>query len=261
MAVDSSNCPEDGNSTDCLLRSLMHLLNEQKKAEDNETNWDPITLSGDFGRWKRTEEDNKRAIGKWHQATEWHWNWQDMSFKSRAWVPILREDTWNMRPDLKEYTDNEETGQRPSHLTRLTTVPVRITRLLSKALKNCFSWLPHSWNQKLLTWKQWIQNSQPKYEANPAATWVRCFEKVGLEYLDNPRYKSHLQLVTADYLPDDLIAAPAYGQVGAIIAAAAATGAQVKMTDDKSLYPVILGRQFQFDFRQHPTLGTIGAYA
>ncbi|KAK1711643.1 hypothetical protein BDP67DRAFT_490611 [Colletotrichum lupini] len=166
-----------------------------------------------------------------------------------------------MRPDLKENTDNEETGQRPSHLTRLTTVPVRITRLLSKALKNCFSWHPHSWTQKLLTWKQWIQNSQPKYEANPAATWVRFFEKVDLEYLDYPKYKSHLQLVTADYLPDDLIAAPAYGQVGAIIAAAAATGAQVKITDDKSLYPVILGRQFQFDFRQHPTLGTIGAYA
>ncbi|UQC84425.1 uncharacterized protein CLUP02_09922 [Colletotrichum lupini] len=184
-----------------------------------------------------------------------------ISFESRAWVPILREDTWNMRPDLKENTDNEETGQRPSHLTRLTTVPVRITRLLSKALKNCFSWHPHSWTQKLLTWKQWIQNSQPKYEANPAATWVRFFEKVDLEYLDYPKYKSHLQLVTADYLPDDLIAAPAYGQVGAIIAAAAATGAQVKMTDDKSLYPVILGRQFQFDFRQHPTLGTIGAYA
>ncbi|KXH38906.1 hypothetical protein CSIM01_06043 [Colletotrichum simmondsii] len=280
MAVDGSNCPEDSNSTDCLLRSLMHLLNEQKKAEDNETNWDPITFfftlpvgilatifavttvfQGILVAGKGRRKTNKRAIGKWHQATEWHWNWQDMSFESRAWVPILREDTWNMRSDLKDNTDNEETAQRPSHLTRLTTVPVRITRHLGKALKSCFSWLPHSWTQKLLTWKQWAQNSQPKYQANPAATWVRFFEKVGLGYLDNPTYKSHLQLVTADYLPDDLIAAPAYGQVGAIIAAAAATGAQVKMTDDKSLYPVILGRQFQFDFRQHPTLGTIGAYA
>lgn len=87
------------------------------------------------------------------------------------------------------------------------------------------------------------------------------FEKIGLEYLDDSKYKDRLQSVTADYLPDDLIAAPAYGQVGAIIAAAAATGAQIKMTDDKSLYPVILGRQFQFDFRRHPTLGIIGAYS
>ncbi|KXH28597.1 hypothetical protein CNYM01_10234 [Colletotrichum nymphaeae SA-01] len=217
MAVDGSDCPEDSNSTDCLLRPLMRLLNEQKKAEDNETNWDPITFfftlpvgilatifavttvfQGILVAGKGRRKTNKRAIGKWHQATEWHWNWQDMSFESRAW---------------------------------------------------------------LSTWKQWVQNSQPKYQSDPAATWVRFFEKIGLEYLDDPKYKDQLQPVTADYLPDDLIAAPAYGQVGAIIAAAAATGAQIKMTDDKSLYPVILGRQFQFDFRQRPTLGIIGAYS
>ncbi|KXH62704.1 hypothetical protein CSAL01_12112 [Colletotrichum salicis] len=191
MAVDGSNCPEDSNSTDRLLRSLMRLLNEQKKAEDNETNWDPITFfftlpvgilatiftvttafQGILVAGKGRRKTNKRAIGKWHQTTEWHWNWQDI------------------------------------------------------ALKSVFSWLPTLWVRKLSTWKQWVHKSRPKYQADHVATWVRFFEKVGLEYLGDSKCKRHLQPVTGDYLPDDLIAAPAYGQVGAIIAAAAATGAQ-----------------------------------
>ncbi|KAK1496384.1 hypothetical protein CCUS01_02730 [Colletotrichum cuscutae] len=165
-----------------------------------------------------------------------------------------------MRDDSKDDKYKAEKAQRPSHLTWLTT-PIRITRQLSKALRRCSSWLPHAWAQKLLTWKQWVRNSPSKYQADPAATWVRFFGNIGLEYLDNPIYKDHLQSVTANYLPDNLIVAPAYGQVGAIIAAAAATGAHIKMTGDNWLYPVIFGRQFQFNFRQHTTLGTIGAYS
>ncbi|KAK7438962.1 hypothetical protein Landi51_11383 [Colletotrichum acutatum] len=246
MTVDGSNCPEDNNSTDCLLRSLMHLLNEQKKAEDNETNWDPITFfftlpveslattfavttvfQGILVAGKGRRKTNKRALGKWHQATEWHWNWQD--------ILILEDDT-----------DDEETAQRSSHLAWFTTVTIRIIRHLSKTLKRCYSWLPHSCTQKLLAWKQWVQNSQPKYQANPAASWVGFFfEKIGLANFDDPKYRDHLQPVTADYPSDDLIAAPAYGQVGAIIAAAAATGAHIKMCchvgpDDVDAYcPII----------------------
>lgn len=123
---------------------------------------------------KAVRKTNKRAIGKWHHGTEWHWHWQDMSFESRAWVPILREDTWNTRPDMKD-TKEDETTQRHRHLAWLTTATIRIKRHLSKAPERCLSWLPHSGVQKLSTWKQWVHNSQSKYQANPAATWVGVF--------------------------------------------------------------------------------------
>lgn len=45
MNSDDSQCPEDGNSTDCLLRALLGLLREQQEAEDAEINWDPINFA------------------------------------------------------------------------------------------------------------------------------------------------------------------------------------------------------------------------
>ncbi|KAK4123145.1 hypothetical protein N657DRAFT_634346 [Parathielavia appendiculata] len=67
-----------------------------------------------------------------------------------------------------------------------------------------------------------------------------------------------------DYLPADLLAVPAYAEVGFIVAMAASLGAHsFKSTADaqQSPYPVIVGNDFQFDFRHHPTLGTIGAFS
>ncbi|KAK4096431.1 hypothetical protein N658DRAFT_511204 [Parathielavia hyrcaniae] len=68
----------------------------------------------------------------------------------------------------------------------------------------------------------------------------------------------------ADYLPADLLAAPAYAEVGLIVAMAAISGAysfRNAADAQQSQYPVVVGNEFQFDFRHHPTLGTIGAFS
>ncbi|KAI0521856.1 hypothetical protein F5B22DRAFT_594349 [Xylaria bambusicola] len=66
--------------------------------------------------------------------------------------------------------------------------------------------------------------------------------------------------IIADYLPDDLLAVPAHGEVGFIVAAAAAAGAHSWEPDKRSGYPAVLGERFQFEFRAHQTLGTVGAF-
>lgn len=258
MTVDGANCPDDGNSTDCLLRSLLHLLKDQRAADDAETNWDPITfyatlpisilatvfavttiyqgiLTAGTGR-RRTD---RRAIGRWHQGTEKNWNWRSFSYEHRAWVPIMRENT------LQSFLFRK--GRE-----RLVDLPR--ARLEGGVWANAVHWLRlkgHSFHEKLLG----------RYHDSAAATWVAFFDHVGLGEVCLPGAKQGLQPVAAGYLPDDLVAVPAYGQVKIIVAAAAAAGARIKHTDDSSPYPVLIGRNFQFDFRQHPVLGMVGAYS
>lgn len=62
-------------------------------------------------------------------------------------------------------------------------------------------------------------------------------------------------------MPDDLVAAPAYAQVGAIIALAATAGIQKMVVDSHENYAILIGQGFQVDFRSHPTLGVVGAYS
>jgi len=74
------------------------------------------------------------------------------------------------------------------------------------------------------------------------------------------RVSEHVEVTTADYLTDDLLAVPAYVDVGFIVAAAAAAGAHTfqlatSRDSNQSLYPIIMGGGFQFDFRQHSTRG------
>jgi hypothetical protein len=40
--LSSEPCPEADNSTDCLLRYLIAVLEEKKRSDDAEFNWDPI---------------------------------------------------------------------------------------------------------------------------------------------------------------------------------------------------------------------------
>ncbi|KAK4170754.1 hypothetical protein QBC36DRAFT_316418 [Triangularia setosa] len=69
----------------------------------------------------------------------------------------------------------------------------------------------------------------------------------------------------ADYLPGDLLAVPAYAEVGFLVAAAAAAGAHslniVSEASFQSRYPIMLGNDFQLDFRHHPMLGTVGVFS
>jgi hypothetical protein len=91
----------------------------------------------------------------------------------------------------------------------------------------------------------------------PSIQWLRFLEHLGLEklHIDD----KDLETTAADYLPDDVLAVPAYADVGFVVVMAAVSGAH-SFTDTTSLYPVIVGEDFQFDFRQHQTLGTVGAF-
>lgn len=293
METDGSDCPEGGNSTDCLLRTLLHLLREQRQDDDAETNWDPITfwltlvigvaamiiagfaalqavLAGARGRRKA----NRRAIGDWSIHTDTHRNWRDMSVLSTTWTPVLRTDTlltWHpefeeMSDDTYEDTsDTEDTGSiqvddpqntQDSEQLEGENVP---EDNYSSGSDGRFGILRTIYS-KLTKALETILHHQREKEPT-AATWVGFFEELGLTKVNLPEDHKGLRKTVADYLPDDLIAAPAYAQFSVIIAAAAAAGAHFQYVEGEKRYPVILGRNFQFEFRQHPILGTFGAYS
>ncbi|KAF4775578.1 hypothetical protein HER10_EVM0012152 [Colletotrichum scovillei] len=262
MATDGSDCPENNNSTDCLLRNLLQLLNDQRNADDAEVNWDPISFAfssllgvaaatfalvtiwqaiAAAGKgWRKT---NRNAIGDWAARTESRWIWSEMSYKTTAWTPILNAKTVH----LFVGKDNSQAEDKKLSLWAKTRT------FLYKLIPDSF--LPR------VTPPQ----SDPNIEDRPAATWVRFLEELGLRKaeLSGEEDKEGLRRVVADYLPDDLPAAPAYAQVGLIVAATTLAGVQVqsvkKSTD--SVYPLIVGRGFQLDFREHPLLGIVGVYS
>ncbi|MBE3048086.1 hypothetical protein IMZ48_37380, partial [Candidatus Bathyarchaeota archaeon] len=43
--LGSDSCPEAENSTDCLLRYLITIVEEQRKSHDAEINWDPVAFA------------------------------------------------------------------------------------------------------------------------------------------------------------------------------------------------------------------------
>jgi hypothetical protein len=64
----------------------------------------------------------------------------------------------------------------------------------------------------------------------------------------------------ADYLPADLLAAPAYAEVGFIVTTMSLIGAEIRTKADDN-YPSMKGTGCQFDIRQHATLGLIGSFS
>ncbi len=230
--ADGTACPEDENSTDCLLRELLRIT----KDKDEEFNWDPLTfaflvpiglvaalfaaltiiqaiISAGSGR----RRCNKVAIGRWSELTTRKWSWDDLMFLSTAKTPLLRCNS------ILSLLNNDENGQqRPG----------------TSAADNSSS-------------------------GTSAATWLKFLQEIGLEDLilsSKDEYRI-IAKTAADYLPSDSLAVPAYGEVGFIVAMAAAAGAYSWSFNSQSPYPVIVGENFQFDFRQHQTLGTVGVFS
>lgn len=235
LSPDGSTCPENENSTDCLLRVLLQAFGNQTTTEAGKFNWDPITfgftvpiafiaalfaliavfqavLSAGPGRRK----SNRNAIGNWSEYTTRQWSWTEMTSLSIARTPILR------RSRLLQLLEEQS---RPKK------------RVLKKASsKNTGSY------------------------SGVAATWLLLLEEAGM--LSLPYNKDEdMQLTQCDYLPGDLRATPAYAEVGCIIAMTAVVGVASIEFDPQSAYPIIIGDGFQFDFRQHPALGIVGAFS
>ncbi|KAI0546336.1 hypothetical protein F4679DRAFT_558100 [Xylaria curta] len=230
--ADTSSCPEDTNSTDCLLRVLVQRIDNHFE----EYSWDPITFGFSVpvgiiaalfaaftiyqaiinaGRGSR--KSNRRAIGAWSSATTKGWDWHELCRISTAKTPILTTS------GILGILDSPFVQVWPEYYKMTGQEP----------------WKAHS-------------------DDPPVASWLEFLNALGFDNLD--LNKIPRKTLIADYLPDDLLAVPAYGEVGFIVAAAAAAGAYSWKIDERSGYPTVLGRSFQFQFRQHQTFGTIGAF-
>lgn len=272
MYPDGSQCPEDSNSTECLLRTLLEFLKIQQESDDTDIDWDPISfaftlligllaiffavatvLQAIFAAGKGRRRTSHLAIGQWSQKTTRRWDWSEMNFHFTATTPILREASlafmpsrsWATEPrngDRVDEEDGEEhTDEEPAHeLVDSTDSSIVSFRSEDRGL--------------------WTSNLNSSQSRRPFAAWLGFFEEVGLHYLDCQDWGDSVREVSADYLPDDLVAAPAYAEIGAIVAAAAISGVQ-KLDVDQQNYPILLGRGFQIDFRLHPALGVVGAYS
>ncbi|KAH7310859.1 hypothetical protein B0I35DRAFT_439810 [Stachybotrys elegans] len=241
--LTDSSCPEDGNSTDCLLRLVLRRL-EANSEENGNFNWDPITfaftvpisifaatfalitiyqaiLAAGPGRRK----SNRRAIGSWADETRREWNWHDLNRLTIATTPVLRSE--QLLDVLKIRAANYAADESLE-----SNVPVGAVVKMG--------------------------GSKPE---PPAATWLAFLEHIGLQDLSLGEGGIDTATTMADYLPADLVAVPAYAEVGLIVVMAATSGAYSFRSMGESQYPVIIGNDFQFDFRQHPTLGTIGAFS
>ncbi|KAJ0109455.1 hypothetical protein J7T55_000380 [Diaporthe amygdali] len=257
MDTDGSQCPENSNSTDCLLRALLQLLKEHRETDEAEIDWDPISfaftlligclatafalatiLQAIFAAGKGRRRTSHFAIGKWSRKTKRRWDWSEMNFRFTASTPILREQSLRFMPLRSEAAESKSLDSTGSSYT---TFRHRIRGL----------WAHAPWVASYL---------HPSQTQRPSAAWLEFFEEVGLEKVDTQAWGHNVREVSAEYLPDDLVAAPAYAQLGAIVAAVATAGIQ-KLEMDQQRYPILLGRGFQVDFRQHPVLGVVGAYS
>ncbi|CAI0641799.1 unnamed protein product, partial [Colletotrichum noveboracense] len=314
MIPDGSSCPEDSNSTDCLLRTLLQFLNEQHREEDAQTNWDPITfwftvpvgvlatvfaitmiLQAVFAAAKGRRKTNERAIGRWSRKTKKGWSWSEMGFEVTARTPILRTGTLlehvMARQSIFEGADLDsrtlddsvdtmskgETGEAIAYtpmpwwqnIQRMWTSSTGMTYRKSSSLSTLQTPLG-SGNQRWSSYsdlsystaraRSWFRSVS---EDTSAAAWIGLFAEIGLDRveLNLVDMGNGLRSVTADYLPDDIVAAPAYAELGIIVSLLATTGVSFGAVDETSRYPTIVGRGFQFDFRQHPILGVVGAYS
>ncbi|KAK4197319.1 hypothetical protein QBC40DRAFT_161103, partial [Triangularia verruculosa] len=236
---DGSTCAETANSTDCLLRLVLAALEQQKTDAGEEYNWDPITFvftatigiiaaflalltiyQAVIASGPGRRKSSRRAIGPWADKTKTEWSWRDFNSLSVATTPVLRaEDLLDMarRPPDDKIHLGKE--RHPGFDTMAGTA----------------SPLKHS------------------------ATWLRFLEHVNL---DTTVFETSLiETTLADYLPSDLLAVPAYAEVGLLTAVAASARAHSLFTasepSSQSAYPIVNGKDFQFDFRQHPLLGIV----
>lgn len=223
----SLSCPENENSTDCLLRQLIVFLERRGEVDDAKFDWDPMTfaftvpigilaavfalvaivlaiLAAGLGRNKCS----KHVIGMWSRKTQGKWEWRSMRRISVAETPLL-------------------------------TASSLVGKLDKVATANSGSQA-----------ENWAHSST-------AAAWLMFLGDLGLGHVDIPLSKR----TTADFIPDDLKAVPAYGEVGTIISLAAAAGAESIETNSGWPYPLVIGDGFQLDFRQHPILGTVASFA
>lgn len=221
MSGIDSGCPQDANLTDCLLRMLLNLYDKKTKDDDEKFNWDPVT------------------------------------FGFTAPVGLLAA-IFALASVYAAVMAAAGPGRRKSSARAIGEWSTKTRR---------------RWHWRGLTWESTAYTPvlrlsgikrMPEMTAgdtNTTASWVGFLNKMGSDpTITNPQEVPHRE-TSADYLPADILAAPAYAEAGFIVTAAACAGADQWHTDAQSPYPVMVGDSFQFDFRQHPVLGVVGAFS
>lgn len=85
------------------------------------------------------------------------------------------------------------------------------------------------------------------------ASWLNLIEPLPMN-----RRQWFVTPCQTDYLPADVLAAPARGSVRAIVELAALAGCDSVQTDGN--YPLITGHGTQLSFRGHPSLGPVAVF-
>ncbi|KAI1354775.1 hypothetical protein F5Y01DRAFT_239194 [Xylaria sp. FL0043] len=257
-------CPEDANSTDCLLRVLLDFLDQQAKDNAKKVDWDPITfgftapvgiLAAVFGliaiivaiivASPGRRKSSARAIGQWSTSTKRKWDWKGLTWETTAVTPLLTIS--NVKIELgKLGKGGSNTNSNGNGNGNGSNNGSNNGNGNSNGKSNGNSW------RKCL-FKDYTTSGPA------SAPWLRFLDEIGLDYT---KLRDIQRMDTlADYLPADILGAPAYGEVGFIITAMTCAGASFETASIQSSYPIIIGDGFQFDFRQHPTLGTVGAFS
>ncbi|GJD04494.1 hypothetical protein ColKHC_13319 [Colletotrichum higginsianum] len=259
MSTAVLDCPEDSNSTDCLLRAVLRY------------DWDPVTFvftvllgvgalafagltiaQGLVTARKGYRKASKRAISTWAANTQKEWIWGELNFQYTARTPIFRIDylldwveDWGPK-GWAECPDPAYEDVDPGHGLQSATAATWIAFLKVTGLEKI---------------EPPVKAGPSEKDNLPVKAWL--LDRIGLQEKVEPSENvCGLRSAVADFLPDDLVAAPAYAQGGVVIAAAAAVGIQRwPFTKGFPEQPVIIGRSFQFDFRQHPILGSIGSFS
>jgi hypothetical protein len=250
----AADCPQDGNMTDCLLRALIAAVEASQRSE-TAFDWDPVTfgftvaialaatglalvtvLQAVLAAGPGNRKSNAAAIGPWASKTRWEWKFRHLSFLYQAETPVLTQES------ITSYLARQEENTRRDTDLTIASLPVSAAD-----------------EERYGSISERLSFLRAKSSKSPAATWLAYLYRAGLGNIHPSRFSS-TKTVIADYLPSDLIAVPAYAQVGLIVVTMAASGAKIQ-TDNQSRYPVITGARYQFEFRQHPTLGVVGCFS
>ncbi|KAI1848390.1 hypothetical protein JX266_005696 [Neoarthrinium moseri] len=278
--TDSTSCASKGNSTDCLLQSLIDVVGDQIAAENAKTDWDPITfaftvpvgifgicatlfalitvLQGIFAASPGRRKSSRLVIGRLYTILE----------KAEK----VGDNAGSVYGDREKHKPF-----RYAVTQQLLALQKAVGTLLSKRFftgqdrtnedgSTSERPLRHYWKpfqqlkrRRRKGWAGWTFKDDTLNTPVTEASWLQflsLFNLVDLE-LEGP----DLAVTAADYLPDDLRAVPAYADVHTIIALAGVAGVRNLEPETGSSYTILIAKEFQVDFRQHPILGTAAAFS
>ncbi|KAJ4118941.1 hypothetical protein NW768_010683 [Fusarium equiseti] len=223
----SSKCKEEANSTDCLLRAIINFLEDTQKESDSKFEWDPIT----FGF---TVSIALLAAGF-------------------ALITIIQAVL--IAGPGRRKSNSEAIGKWSKHTKRkwqlwdLGYLHVAKTPILT--VNNVTAHLPQK--------DPGDSYDYSKSLAASAANWLVFLNEIALSHLE----LSDMALETwlADYLPSDLLAVPALVELRLVYIYMSVFYKPFRVLRTDSRYPVLMGKDFQFEVRQHPTLGSVATFS